>query len=379
MFCKAKLFFALSFLVCLCGSVILISDLYSKDEDKGEDSQRPGPAKSFKGLNKYMLGIAFSPDGKLVAAGDGTGVLCIWEIKSGEILQKLETGNKDSSGHGFGSAIFHLCFSPDGKTLAYCGSGGAWILRKETDSGKGKDQFKAFKTLAVKGSCRGMSFTPDGALLLVGTNNGSSQVIVYKTENWEQAMVLRGRNYAAEAVPVDSSGKLAASGFGTKMANSKKGVIIWDLSNEGKIVAELAGHKREVESVAWHPDKKILAAGDRVHKIRIWDVEKKVVIKEIDTHASIKGFSANAMVPVEFLAFDPKGKWLAATTLDGMLNIYSAETYEELVSIYPQGDDVPQKGQVGLAVSNDGEWIAAGGGENNEIVTLWKVSELLGK
>jgi WD40 repeat protein len=300
----------------------------------------PKPAKSLEGLTRNNLGIAFSPDATLVAAC-GFNELCIWSTQTGNLLQRTtleaEAAPQPGPGPGPGNEIFHLCFSPDGQMLAYCGSKGAAVL------GKKEGKFEPVKTLAVNGSCRGISFTPDGKHLLVGKNDGyDCEVAVFRTTDWEKVMTLAGRHYAAEVVPVSPNGKLAASGAGN-------GVIVWDLSDNGKVIAELQGSKGEVESVAWHPSGRTLAAGDRAHTIIVWDVETKKVIKQIDTH--------------------PTGKRLAATTLDGMLKVYSAE--RELVSL--------RGGPVGLAISSDGTWLAAGDGQRPEVVDLWRVADLLGE
>jgi WD40 repeat protein len=314
----------------------------------------PEPARRLEGLTQNSLGIAFSPDGALVAAC-GVNDLCIWSTQTGSLLQKTKLKDEATPQPGPQNAAFHLCFSPDGQMLAYCSSEGAVVL------GRKEQGFETVKTLVADEACRGVSFTPDGKHLLVGKNDGwNCEVAVFRTADWAKVMTLPGRHYAAEVVPVDPSGRLAASGAGN-------GVIVWDLSQNGKTVAELKGHDGEVESIAWHPSGKTLAAGDRAHTIIVWDVEKKTVLKRIDTHQSEK--SASPLARVEFLVFDPKGKWLAATTLDGMLKIYSAE--KELVSM--------RGGPVGLAVSTDGQWLAVGDGEKPQTVNLWRVADLVGE
>ena len=336
-------------LACSCGLMMAIPASCS-----GALAGEPKPARSLEGLTRNSLGIAFSPDGALVAAC-GVNEICIWSTKTGSLLQRVKPASKTEPQPGPQNTVFHLCFSPDGQMLAFCCSGGAVVLSK------GEDKFEAIKTLAVNGSCRGISFTPDGKHLLVGKNDGfDCEVAVFRTEDWKEVMTLPGRHYAAEVVPVSPNGKLAASGAGN-------GVIVWDLSNKGKVIAELKGHKGEVESVAWHPSGKTLAAGDRAHTIIVWDVENKKVIKRIDTHPS--GTNVSPMARVEFLVFDPTGNRLAATTLDGMLKIYSAE--RELVSM--------RASPVGLAISSDGKWLATGDGEKPEIVNLWRVADLLGE
>src|SRR5262249_24446201 len=57
---------------------------------------------------------AFSPDGKLLAVGDVTNVVHVWEVASGRELYRSAP---------FRNWVTCLAFSPDGKTLAV----GAWL------------------------------------------------------------------------------------------------------------------------------------------------------------------------------------------------------------------------------------------------------------
>src|SRR4029077_16660276 len=64
----------------------------------------------------------------------------------------------------------------------------------------------------------------------------------------------------------------------------------------------LAGGAGEVRCVAFSPDGKLLAAGNRYHTVRVWDVATKKEIKTLTGHMS----------DVWSIAFSPDGKTLAA-------------------------------------------------------------------
>ena len=66
-----------------------------------------------------VFSVAFSPDGKKIAAGYGNGVVRIWDVDSSEQLLLFENGRSYHE-------IYSIAFSPDGKKVAM---GGGYVLR----------------------------------------------------------------------------------------------------------------------------------------------------------------------------------------------------------------------------------------------------------
>ena len=109
-----------------------------------------------KGVNS----VAFSPDGKLLVAGDNNGHTYLWDVATGKLIFPLP----DPGTRGVGS----VACSPDNTTMAAGDNNGSiyiWNVRNG----------KLLATLAApdKAVINSVAFSPDGQVLAAGDNNGS--------------------------------------------------------------------------------------------------------------------------------------------------------------------------------------------------------------
>ncbi|HLE41792.1 MAG TPA: WD40 repeat domain-containing protein, partial [Nitrospirota bacterium] len=78
-----------------------------------------GRWKSLAGYSRWVVTVAFSPDGKSLASGNSGKEVILWDVKTGEQEKILE---------GHASRVRSVAFSPDGKVLASGSEDNAVIL-----------------------------------------------------------------------------------------------------------------------------------------------------------------------------------------------------------------------------------------------------------
>lgn len=204
-----------------------------------------------------MSSVAYSPDGKSIAAARGrdNGVF-IYDASTLKRVKVLLGKDESLSSNNYYAEA--LAYSRDGALLATSGIDDSFIL---WDAKTGQESLRIPQ---LKGA-QDVAFSPTSDLL--ATAGPGKDVILWEVGKGKPAAVLKGHSAAVTTVTFSPDGKLLASGGEDGM------VILWSV-DAARQVSTLGPLPRPVRSLSFSRDARMLATCDG--KIRQWTCDGEI-------------------------------------------------------------------------------------------------------
>ncbi|MGH9843642.1 MAG: c-type cytochrome domain-containing protein [Blastocatellia bacterium] len=256
------------------------------------------PPRKLAGHINQVRALAFSPDGKLLAAAGGNpaqfGEIKIWDV-AGQKEWRTIRGHRDN--------IFAIVFSPDGTKLATC-SYDRMIKLWDVTTGKELMNLKDHTDAVFQ-----IAFSPDGKRL--ASASADRTVKIWDVATGKRLYTLSDALDAVNTVSFHPSGKLLAG------AGADRIIRIWELGEtEGRQIKSLIAHEDAINQIAFSPNGRVLVSTAADRQLKFWDPNELVEIHTAEVQPDW----------VFALAFSPDGKRLAVGRHDGSVAVYDPMT-----------------------------------------------------
>ena len=192
--------------------------------------------------------LAFSSDGKLLAAGVAGGSVRVWDTATGKQRLAREVHK---------TAVSALAVAAGGR-LATVGAGRVLLGNLVSAESLALDGAKETKVTCL-------AFTPDGATLVTGSEAGT--LVLWDVATRTPRVTVKGHSGAVRAVASSSDGKTVVSG------GADGAVRLWETVTGGELLTlkeKVAEKAVAITALGFASNGAALAAGDASGEVRLW-------------------------------------------------------------------------------------------------------------
>jgi WD40 repeat protein len=253
-----------------------------------------------------VFGVAFSADGRYLAAGRFDGAVALFRVRRDRRGQPVGLDRLRALTTNEGTAR-SVAFGPGGRWIAAGTDGGVVVWRLHRAVGGAPRLLRpAGKFARAVAFCAG-SAGKSGA---VAAAFSDGRVVFWPSP----ARRVRGRTLG-RAGP--SAGAVACSPDGTIVAagGDDKLVTLFHLDGRRERT-RLAGHAEEIEALSFSGDGRTLASGSDDHSVILWDVRRARELEPpLRAHTE----------PVVAVGFDRRATTLGVASSDGRVSVWDAD------------------------------------------------------
>ncbi|MCT7957782.1 hypothetical protein [Laspinema palackyanum] len=234
--------------------------------------------------------IAFSSDGRAIAAGVGEAVE-VWDVAEGRPLHRF-TRNSE--------AVYAVIFLNNGQQIIASDTRGS-VAFWHRETGEELRRFNAHS-----GMIRALAISPDDRLLATASEDG--MIKLWQLQTGQEVCIFKTHNDKVNAIAFSPDGQLLVSG------SADMTLKLWQV-NSGEELRTFTGHGGAIAAVAFSPDSETLISSSTDKTVKLWHRDTGELIRTLKGHSN----------PVTGIAITPDGKTLVSGSSDKTVMIWQRE------------------------------------------------------
>ena len=298
--------------------------------------------------------ISFSPDGNSIAAGSsdpnnsGKGTVYLWNTTTRRPISVPDPEN---------GSVFAVAYAPDGKTLAASDADSTiWFMNTKT---------RKYTSLTSPGNVAPgpLAYAPDGKTLAYGDANSSTAIYLWDTTT-HKSVKLSGPPRSDGIGSDDKVDSIAYSPDGKMLAATYSNGAIWLWNTETLKYTPLpTPGDHDFESLAYAPDGKALAAGE-LQATYVWNTE---------TRHGGPLWGMSDIIEASSVAYAPGGRILAVGYSNSVTWLWDTVSGKVDAKLNPPPGS---EGLTSIAFNPAGTILAVG--DESGSIYLWHISYAVG-